>query len=491
MVKALFLAACLPGYEPPVVPGNPEHDWDGDGYTEVEGDCDDEVGGVYPGADEVCDGIDNDCDGDLDGNAIDIRVWYLDEDGDGLGGDQGLVYCTRPDGYSANSDDCDDTDPDILGPDTWYPDTDEDGYGDQSIEALSCDVLAGYVTQGGDCDDTDPAITPGSDEVCDGIDNDCDSVVDEDESVDARTWYYDEDCDMYGDASISSTSCEEPESHVENGDDCDDADTATNPDVAEICCDGIDNDCDGDVDGDDESCQLDLSALECSVDTCPSDSLAVVTPVGAAFCGGDLWVVDGSGDLMIQVDTTDGVVLSVDEEYSFSSVTCIDEQVWAVSGSNDQLYVYEDEAWQSQAQLTNHLRGLASDGTDLFIWDGADPDFGIFRASTDGSSLERWDSDIGDAGDLEYVDGWIWAAQPYQAAIFDEDLSDPDVVEFSWLDGPEGMAALAYDGTCLWQVESRSARTAVYDHDGDGEVFYALGGEDCDDDDPDQAGSCR
>lgn len=62
---------------------------------------------------------------------------------------------------------------------TWYPDEDEDGYGDVQFPVDACLQPPGHILQGGDCDDTNPDVHPGVDEVCDMADNDCNGLVDE------------------------------------------------------------------------------------------------------------------------------------------------------------------------------------------------------------------------------------------------------------------------------------------------------------------------
>ncbi len=90
-----------------------------------------------------------------------------------------------------------------------------------------------------DCDDTDPDVNPGADEVCNGIDDDCDGDVDVD-AVDLLTWYRDGDSDGYGDASITQDYCWQPYGYVDNSDDCDDGDAAHHAGATEFC-NGVDN----------------------------------------------------------------------------------------------------------------------------------------------------------------------------------------------------------------------------------------------------------
>jgi hypothetical protein len=108
----------------------------------------------------------------------------------------------------------------------------------------------GYVADQ-DCDDQDPASFPGGTEYCDGADNDCDGVVD-DNAMDTMAWYADNDGDGYGNALDHQLSCRQPSGRVSDARDCDDNDASIHPDASESA-DGIDNDCDGAIDesGDD------------------------------------------------------------------------------------------------------------------------------------------------------------------------------------------------------------------------------------------------
>jgi hypothetical protein len=184
-------------------------DLDGDGRTACD-DCDDENPANYPGATEICDGMDNNCDGVSDEG--------FDGDGDGIGD---CVY--ECDGVNECLDDCDDTDPLI------HPGAEEicDGIDNdcdyQIDEGFDADG-DGFLSCRGDCDDTNPAVNPWAEEVCDGLDNDCDGTVD-----DSR----DRDGDGHACSGAGSS-------------DCDDENPTIYPGAPELC-DGLDNDCDGEV----------------------------------------------------------------------------------------------------------------------------------------------------------------------------------------------------------------------------------------------------
>jgi len=178
-------------------------------YAPMDGDCDDADAALNPGANEVCDGLDNNCDGAVDdGTAVDATTWYEDKDSDGYGDPNTppVVACSAP----------------------------------AHFDALNAD----------DCDDTNAIVNPGMDEVCNDIDDNCDGSIDETSAVDAATWYVDFDSDGFGDSSlVSMTACEASGSHTTSvGGDCDDTDASINPGEADLCGDGLDNDCSGAAD---------------------------------------------------------------------------------------------------------------------------------------------------------------------------------------------------------------------------------------------------
>ncbi|RME26898.1 MAG: hypothetical protein D6798_05720, partial [Deltaproteobacteria bacterium] len=227
------------------------------GWVPTGLDCDDTRVAVGPDQIEQCDGLDNDCDNQIDEGLRGI-TYYADQDLDGFGHpDLTAEACSPPPGYVENSSDCDDGDPlsfpgsdefcdgkdndcdglvDDQDPDTdpdsmpwWYQDLDGDGYGDPDSGIQRCDPPGPTAVDNDlDCNDSSPGISPDAEEVCDAIDNDCDGLIDDSDPnlnpVGMDTWYYDFDGDGFGDAGVTVQACNQPWFYVGDNTDCDDTD---------------------------------------------------------------------------------------------------------------------------------------------------------------------------------------------------------------------------------------------------------------------------
>jgi len=211
----------------------PGADADGDGYiSDQEGgdDCNDADAAINPGAVDLCDdGIDNNCDGfidvgpDDDSDSYDACVDCDDTDINTYPGATEL--CDEVDNNCDNE-----VDNEVEYVD-WYPDGDLDGYGDPlGMTVNDCAPVDGYAAASDDCNDADPTVHPNATELCNGIDEDCDTVVPLDE--------FDDDGDGYSECTWVGSSAT-----ITGGDDCDDTDATSHPGATEIC-DGADNDCD-------------------------------------------------------------------------------------------------------------------------------------------------------------------------------------------------------------------------------------------------------
>ncbi|MFZ5477264.1 MAG: MopE-related protein [Myxococcota bacterium] len=356
------------------------------GYVPDGGDCNDRDDDVHPGGDELCErGEDEDCDGEVDeADAVDAPLWHPDADGDGYGdAASGTPACTQPSGLLADGSDCDDTVAVV------HPGADEADCDDPTD--YNCDGSAGADDADGDgaiacedCDDADAARSPVAAESCNTVDDDCDGTTDEDDAVDATTWYVDADDDGYGDASVVTQACELPAGYAENPDDCDDADDGVHPGARESCSTDVDDDCDGttndpgavrcaafyaDADGDGYGstdaaclCEAESPYVATSAEDCDDDDGAV-NPSAAEVCGDGL---DNDCDESAAGCGLVGESSLADAEAGWYGEASSDYLAYALADAGD---LDGDGADELLAGAFGSDRGAASAGT-VFVFSG-------------------------------------------------------------------------------------------------------------------------
>gem|GEM_PF-1611591 len=446
-------------------------DYDGDGYGDVDWsltgcepeagyvadgtDCDDLNAAVYPGAEEVCDGADNDCDSEVDEGLL--VSGYTDADGDGYGSDESMIdACGTLDGVAMTGGDCDDTDPtihpeavevcdgldndcdgdvdgDAVDPATWYLDHDGDSFGDGAWPMTGCDAPVGYVSDGTDCNDFEVEDYPGAEEVCDGRDNDCDTEVDEGEMISV---FIDIDADGWGFGATLIGACDSMDGFSSLLGDCDDDDPSTYPGATDEPYDGVDADCAGDDDYDDDA-----------------DGYVPDEYAGAVTDG-----VEGSGLLPAgDCDDTDPDIHPGMEEAEGDGVDsdCDGSDGLGLTGE------YGD-TWINASFSAPSVRGLQE-----FLEAGADHMYvghssaGFWRMNLD---TESWESLASPPGSLANWgsaalgnDGGIWQIRSDQAYRYDIPSNSWSTEYGIWASGDEhSMTVTDRDGV-LWAYQGGSS----------------------------------
>ena len=509
-------------------------DGDGDGYYAWE-DCDDADADVSPAESELCDGLDNDCDGHIDES---IPTWYPDADSDGYGAATGgTAACTGPSGYVASSTDCDDTDA-AVNPGAsetcnatdddcdssideagatdgtlYYRDADGDSYGALATTERYCTVTAGWVSLSTDCDDSDATAYPGASETCDGTDDDCDGTTDEASAIDAPTWYTDADGDGYGSTALTMVACSASSAWSALSTDCDDTSGFVHPGVLETC-NSVDDDCDGgtdegvtttwyadaDVDGYGDAA---IATDSCSAptgyvgdDTDCDDADATVNPGESETCNSVDDDCDGTADEGVTTNyyydgDGDGYGLSssavancsLPSGYAAASGDCDDADATVSPGATESCNDADDDC-----------DGVSDDGIATTAWyiDADGDSFGGTASVADCAAPTGY---VGGADDCDDTDATVLDGRAWYADLDGDRYGD--AANGAWTcEADAGYVAddrdcddtrddvhpyapdEAYDG-----LDADCKEDSDYDADGDGHDSDAYGGDDCDDED--------
>ena len=229
-------------------------------------DCNDANPAIKPMAPETCNGTDDNCNGQTD-EGLTFVDYYPDGDGDTFGSALATAQrsCTPITGRVTNRTDCNDANAAVnpsrtevcnsiddncaggidegLPTQNYYPDLDLDLHGRSgSVAVSSCGPVAGRVTSNDDCNDSNATVFTGAPEMCNGVDDNCDNLIDN--GVATQNYYVDSDGDGYGaTGSVAQASCSLVAGRVTNSLDCNDFNSAIKPTATEIC-NGVDDDCD-------------------------------------------------------------------------------------------------------------------------------------------------------------------------------------------------------------------------------------------------------
>ncbi len=382
---------------------NSAFDEDGDGYA-TDQDCNDEDPATYPGGLEVCDGIDNNCDGVADEGVQDTV--FPDADGDGFGDPAlGELACGPGDGFVTNDNDCDDANPDAWpgAPELCdavdndcdgdvddgagfyaFADADGDGFGDAAAGRWACEGEPGVSADNTDCDDGDAAVFPGAGEVCNAVDDDCDGTVDEGVT---QTYFADVDGDTWGDGAAPVEACARPDGTAERAGDCDDSDFDFFPGAPETdCADPNDYNCDGSVAYADADADGFAACRECD------DGDAAVFPGAGEVCNGlddDCDGLTDDGDPGVDLGTAGEWYTDADGDGfgdAESSTIACDAPVGTVADDTDC-----DDLVDTTFPGADEVCNGADDDCDTLV-DGADGDVdlstgGVFYPDSDGDGF--------------------------------------------------------------------------------------------------------
>ncbi len=450
----------------------------GDFSTTLKGDCDDTDPSISAIGNEICDGKDNNCNGETD-EYSNFKRYYKDSDGDGIGTESDYQeLCAPEEPYTATSyGDCNDNDPYSICTD-YYADVDNDGHGDPAQKDCLCAESGVYTSLiDDDCDDGDENVHPYADEDCyDGIDNDCNGMTDkDDDSCDICDPGTDKPCEKTDGVCLGTTkSCSTD--GIWNQCYYDDIETYEAP---EASCDGLDNDCDGEVDENwpllSTECFMGIGECEShGTYVCKTDNTGIIcdaVPLDATdeICDGLDNDCDGQIDNNLanpDADKQDGVCQGSFKQCNGTG--------W-IEPDYDTLSSYEPVEETCDDQNDNDCDGLVDmDDIDCLCTPG------------DISSCPRTGVCIG--ATRECTEGRVWGPCDYEQYAMDNNISYE----------PNGETICdGLDNDCDGEVDENTKKRFYRDADDDGfgnpnasnrqcdadSVYKIASGNDCDDSD--------
>jgi hypothetical protein len=283
------------------------------GYVTDNTDCDDNDSNINTAATELCNHIDDDCSGTIDDGLV-FDTYYADNDGDTYGDANNSIYeCSQPSGYVTNNTDCNDNSSNQNAASTeicngedddcdgtidnglifldFYSDIDGDGFGSGDVTSSCTDLGAGYTDNNTDCDDTNGGVYPGAEELCNSIDDNCDGLTDDGTLT---VYFIDNDGDTYGNPSVSILACTQPIGYTPDDNDCNDTDANINPGAEDIGGNGIDENCDGEIDNS-------IFEVNASISLYPNPTRSELNiQVNSSIIGNDLYIFDALGKLVFK-----------------------------------------------------------------------------------------------------------------------------------------------------------------------------------------------
>ena len=333
--KEITIQACAapPGYTDNNSDINPEGVFD----------CKDNNSAINPGEAELCNSIDDNCNGQTDEGS---NIYYRDEDGDTYGNPLlsiGSACTPAPAKYAANSLDCNDNSYDNTLPGTvYYQDFDRDTQGNPAKSIRACAPSGNYdVTNSNDCDDTNAAVKKGATEVCNGIDDNCNGSTDEGVKT---TYYQDLDNDGHGTTVQTKLGCTAPVGYAATSDDCNDSSDKVKPGATEVCND-IDDNCNGQTDEGVKTAYY----LDADGDTYGTGaaSLSCTAPTGYATSSGDC----NDGNAAINPGAKENCTNSIDDNCDGSTDGCAPGECGYWRGKWE--FTYKDTAGATSTDNVN------------------------------------------------------------------------------------------------------------------------------------------